>query len=425
MKHPEPGALRARLRRAGVLGAATAGGAALAGGCGGPAGPPPLVVHFRTPAPHYAQLLAGPATGDLGGAMSAEGGLLAVGDHLGGPGQAGLVDVFALSAGRLRLQAVLQPPGPSPHQGFGSSVAVGDGVILVGADQVGANGNVPGEAYMFLSGPRGWSLGQTLRAGDGSPGDAFGASAALAGATAVVGAPGHASGVGAAYVFRDAGGRWHRVAELAPGPGAGTSAFGTSVALEGGHLAVGAPYEYAGSGAVHLFSLTGEGWSTGAVLGLAPGPERADGRLGTSVAWWGARVAAGAPQAGRDHSGRVVIFSRSGRRWVRSVVLSGTDHPQSFGQSVAVAGGRLAVGAPQGFGPGQAFVFVPGSTPPAREWSAVELRGAGMTAKLASYDGFGTSVAFMPGSVVVGAPDQGPAGMLYVRPAAAAPPRRR
>ncbi|MEZ5301989.1 MAG: FG-GAP repeat protein [Verrucomicrobiales bacterium] len=120
-------------------------------------------------------------------------------------------------------------------------------------------------------------------------GDRFGGAVAISGDTVVVGALGEDSGAsgvnsvpdesassaGAAYVFVRNGGTWSQQAYLKPGNPGASDLFGTSVAVSGDTVAVGARREDGGSsgvngtpnddvpdtGAVYVFVRNGAAWS--------------------------------------------------------------------------------------------------------------------------------------------------------------------
>jgi hypothetical protein len=74
----------------------------------------------------------------------------------------------------------------------------------------------------------------------------------MSGATVVVGAPLHGKGAGEAYMFGWAAGRWREAAAMT-GPGTATGdAFGTSAAIAGATVAIGASSHDDGNGAVYL-----------------------------------------------------------------------------------------------------------------------------------------------------------------------------
>jgi hypothetical protein len=78
---------------------------------------------------------------------------------------------------------------------FSGPVAISGGTIAAGAP---VHAFSAGRAYMFAKTARGWRQVAELREPDAAPDDTFGTSLAVSGATIVVGAPGHGSG--AAYV---------------------------------------------------------------------------------------------------------------------------------------------------------------------------------------------------------------------------------
>jgi len=71
--------------------------------------------------------------------------------------------------------------------------------------------------------------------------DYFGGSVAISGTTAVVGAEGHASDAGRAYVFTKTAASWKQVAELKGSDTVADDDFGNSVAISGTTAVVGAP----------------------------------------------------------------------------------------------------------------------------------------------------------------------------------------
>ncbi len=121
---------------------------------------------------------------------------------------------------------------------FGTSVAVSGATAIVGAP---GHAGAGGLAFVFTETPTGWKQTGDLKGSDTVAGNEFGASIALSGTTAVVGAPSYGSDVGRAYVFIKTAKGWTQTAEL-KGSGIGTGAsFGKSVATSGGSVVVGAP----------------------------------------------------------------------------------------------------------------------------------------------------------------------------------------
>jgi hypothetical protein len=220
-------------------------------------------------------------------------------------------------------------------------------------------------------------------------GDAFGRSAAVDGATMVIGAPfedSSATGVGgnqadngaldsgAAYVFIRSGGTWTQQAYLkASNAGAGDQ-FGYSVAVEGDTIIVAANAEdssatgvggiqadnsAADSGAVYVFTRTAGTWTQQAYL-KASNTGAVD-QFGYSVALNGDTIAAGAVSedssaTGADGnqadnsasgSGAAYVFTRTAGVWTQQSYLkaSNTGGGDNFGQSVAMDGETIVVAA--------------------------------------------------------------------------------
>lgn len=257
-----------------------------------------------------------------------------------------------------------------------------------------------------------WIQQGELTATDGAAGDYFGQSIAVSGNTIVVGAPQHMVGSnstqGAAYVFLQTGGTWSLQAELTASDGAAFDQFGSSVAVDGNTIVVGARGRTVGSnnsqGAVYVFAQSGGTWSQQAELTAAD--SAAYNYFGNSVALSGSTIVIGAPGHGTGSNtsqGAAYVFTQSGTNWSQQAELTASDAVayDELGYSVAVSGSTALLGAPchpavGGCGPGAAYVFVEsGGT-----WS--------QQAELAASDGvpqdeFGSSVALDVSTVVVGA----------------------
>ncbi len=139
---------------------------------------------------------------------------------------------------------------------FGVSVAIDGDTVVVGAEQTYSEG--PGAAYVYRT-TDGWSTHTEIKltASDGASEDLFGHSVAIDGETVLVGAY-EADPVprdsGSAYVFRtsDGGTTYPQVAKLTAADAAAFDEFGRSVAIDGGIIVAGAPYDSGGS--VYVFS---------------------------------------------------------------------------------------------------------------------------------------------------------------------------
>jgi hypothetical protein len=160
-------------------------------------------------------------------------------------GQPGAAYVFVRSGTMWSPQAkLLADDGGAEGDGFGGSVAVAGDTAVVGAHGRADKGEWSGAAYVFVRSEATWSQQAKLLADDGAEDDRFGASVAVAGDTAVVGAPGRIDKgrwLGAAYVFVRSEATWSQQAKLLADGGAEGDNFGDSVAVAGDTDVVGAP----------------------------------------------------------------------------------------------------------------------------------------------------------------------------------------
>ena len=131
---------------------------------------------------------------------------------------------------------------------FGCSVAISGNTVVVGASGAAIGGNTAqGAAYVFVEPPTGWTnMTETakLTASDGASDAQFGTSVAMSGNTLVVGAPATSLMQGNAYVFVEPQSGWTdmtQTAELVPSDGFDNDNFGTSVSISGDTVVVGAP----------------------------------------------------------------------------------------------------------------------------------------------------------------------------------------
>ena len=267
--------------------------------------------------------------------------------------------------------------------GFGSAVGVSGTTVAVGAEGGNANDPTVGTAYIFSEPPGGWAtMTQTaeLSASDASAYDEFGSSIAVNDGTVLVGAYEDGctcnAGPGAAYLFVEPSSGWANMTEtakLTASDGKIGDLFGQSVSVSGNTAVVGASYNDNGHGAVYVFVKPTKGWSSmtqAAKLQVSKG----DG-VGGSVSIDGGTVVTGTPLAPPMDTGAAYVFLRPAGGWKNTskptlaVSVPFTFGYDYFGGSVAVSGETGVVGAyaaPSAppcnpvcqAGPGQAFVFV-------------------------------------------------------------------
>jgi hypothetical protein len=208
---------------------------------------------------------------------------------------------------------------------------------------------------------------------------------------------------------------WIQQAELTASDGGSYDHYGWSVAISGNTIVVGgvchpgtsvdcvAGYS-GGPGAAYVFAESAGTWSQQQELTASDG---APGDwFGESVAVDGSTIVVGAPhhEVGRNVSqGAAYVFVRSGTTWGQEAELTSSDGAagDKFGWSIAVDGSTVIVGAPHheigsNLGQGAAYVFAESGT----TWGqGAELRASDGAAG----DKFGWSVAVSGSTAIVGA----------------------
>ena len=266
--------------------------------------------------------------------------------------QAGAAYVFTRSSNVWTQQAYLKAPNAGTEDQFGYSVAVSGGTVAVGAPieagcavgiggDAGNNGcGLAGAVYVFRRSAGNWIHDAYVKASNTEAGDAFGSVVVLSGDTLAVAAmnegscarqingdqannkcanftrPGAAYAGGAVYVFTRLASGWVQQAYVKPSNMDPGDRFGTSLALLGDVLAVGAQAE--------------------ASCATGVNGDQSNNDCGT------------APVSGTDTAaGAAYLFARSGDAWTQQayVKASNTEPNDRFGKSVAVAERTLAVGA--------------------------------------------------------------------------------
>ncbi len=312
----------------------------------------------------------------------------------------GAAYVFIRTGGSWSQQAYLKASNPEFFDRFGYSVAISGDTLVVGApfensSATGVNGDQSdnsaansGAAYVFVRTGGTWSQRAYLKASNTDALDRFGFSVGVSGDTVVVGSPREDSAAtaingnqsnnsamdfGAAYVFLRSGGSWSQQAYLKASNSNAGDEFGSSVALSGDTVVVGAYKEDSSargvnsdqsdnsaiaSGAAYVFARIGGTWTNQAYLKASNTDQ--DDRFGSSVAVFGDTVIVGAFTEGSsatgvngnqadnsaDGAGAAYVYVRTGRAWSQQAYLkaSNTDEGDAFGASVALSGDTAVVG---------------------------------------------------------------------------------
>jgi len=251
----------------------------------------------------------------------------------------GVVDLFARVAATGAWSLVTSLTAPDPEgKLFGTSVAFGDGVLAVGAPGDG------GVVYVFEKGPSGWTLAATLAPTDGCVCDEFGSAVSLFGNLLVIGAPGN-NGLGAVYVSSRSSTGWSVPVRLLA-PSANQQRLGSSVAAGNATIIAGAPGFEDGRGAIYVFVLEPNGWHVATSV-----KGGSNSRFGTSLALLGDRLVVGAkgkgPIEGQDFD-HAFLLERHNGVWELSEAVDAVAPPtgDEFGTAVALSRSFFVVTSP-------------------------------------------------------------------------------
>ena len=277
----------------------------------------------------------------------------------------------------------------------GNTIVVGalgeeSSALGVNGDELDNTEFQAGAVYIFHRVGDNWGQQAYLKASNTDPFDAFGTSVAISQNTVVVGANRESSssmGVdgdqnnndflssGAAYVYSRLDGEWRQEAYLKASNVSSSAEFGTSVDISDNTIVVGAPSEsnsaqgvngnqFLGlapeSGAAYIFTKEGIEWTQQAYL-KASNADLAD-EFARQVSISGDSVLIGASAEmsatrgisgdetdnSTDSSGAAYLFVRMNNTWQQEAYLkaSNTDELDLFGNDVAISGNFLIVGAP-------------------------------------------------------------------------------
>lgn len=268
---------------------------------------------------------------------------------------------------------IIDPPGAvqkvfasdgTDNDSFGVAVAMEGDTAVIGAEyaDIDQYRTDKGAAYVFTRVNGIWSESQQLTASDRSNIDYFGSSVALDDDTIVVGADnadnGSTSSAGAVYVYtRSTGGIWSQQAKLVASTPVKAAHFGSSVAIDGDTILVGANGFYMNGqgvqGKAYVFTRSGNTWAQQAKLSETAGSEPEEEKFGYAVALAGDTAMVGAPYtrlSANNVKGAVHVFERSGNNWSRSQLLASgvPEENASFGNSISISGDTVVIGQASG-----------------------------------------------------------------------------
>ena len=311
------------------------------------------------------------------------------------------------------------PADAAPWDAVGSAVSIFEDTAVVGAP---GDNDGTGAVHVYRREGTGWITWveqPELTPWDGEPGDGFGTAVSVHENWIMVGSPyddhGSCADAGSVYAFQwDAHTETWELRSQLPGDDlhmTSGSLFGSSVAVEGDELIVGAP----GRNRIYTFAFdAGSGWLSETTFGYG----FADA-FGQCVAM-GADWAAAADPMDDDGVGDVHVYRRDHTGFTMWETLRAPAEAPGdyFGQSVSVFADTIIVGAPgrdedAGIDTGAAYVFrlYDGPDVGRPTW---RLEQQLTVSDAQAYDAFGHGVSIHGDYALVGAPGDGNTGSAYL-----------
>ena len=285
----------------------------------------------------------------------------------------GAAYVFVRSGSTWTQQSKLSPgAGREAHTGWG--VAVYDNTVALGSPSANAFGGGLGAVFIYARSGSTWGQQAILTTSDGGCGaffcTHFGFSVGIWRDTVIVG---NDIATATAYVFVRSGAAWSQQAKLVGAGGTALANPGSAVAVSGDTAVVGSSADESSGGSAYVFARGGTLWTQQARITASDGV--AGNAFGSSVAISGDAIVVGAVSDtvnGNQSQGSAYVFVRSGTAWrqQQKVTAPGGTVNDVFGR-VAIFNDRLLIGAP-----GSAGVSAPANEDDPISLPSARLQGA-------------------------------------------------
>ena len=265
--------------------------------------------------------------------------------------------------GTLIEVAKIQASDREKNARFGSSVAISGDYIIIGTPGWGS-----GSAYLFkINSDTNITQIAKIQASDAENDDQFGSSVAINGDYIIIGAPYEdttESNTGSAYVFKISDTSVVQIAKIQASDGGVFDYFGSSVAISEDYMAVGAPYNNSSgvdAGSAYLFKRI----SDTSIIQIANlGGVGYNDRLGIAVSINGNYIAANAVGAS---VGRTYLYKRNSdtvndiERIAFFVTDDAEDGDSYYKSSISITENYIVVGVPykeiEGQNKGSTYIF--------------------------------------------------------------------
>ncbi len=267
--------------------------------------------------------------------------------------------------------AKLTPAIPGPDDWFGSSMAMKNGVLVVGNPYADVGANAEQGSLRVFYNILGWTAQATLSHTNGQAGDWFGRAVDISGDWIIAGSPMRDSASGSVAFFERSGSQWIMRTSLGqPSPQASSYA-GNSVAIDGDHAIWGIPNRSTGDASIgwaDIGTRLGNTWTRSGTFYINPSAPLDN--AGASVGVRGDRFMMGVPGrsiSGHPGAGAIAVAIPTVNIFQQDQLMAATD-PQdgaALGRSAALGDNIIIAGAPDyddgiTVDSGAVYIFEPG-----------------------------------------------------------------
>ena len=249
------------------------------------------------------------------------------------------------------IERSFSDPSAETDAAFGHAIAIGEDTIVIGAPRCDKAGRDAGCVFVFERTDHEWTLSTRLVAPDAATADFFGSSLALQGDHLAIGAWGdddHGEKTGSVWCYEKRDGRWSMRQKIVPDRLQSRDLFGSALLFHGHELLISAPGTREDRGAVYVFTGRTGRWELIDRINDPSGD--AGDRFGSSLSASEGLLVIGSPEHRADvrADGMITLHRRSHWGWSlidrhRATSEQG-EQSMRFGFNVSVDKGVIIVG---------------------------------------------------------------------------------
>jgi len=286
----------------------------------------------------------------FGNAVSISGELLVISAENKQNGKHGVAYVYQRQGDSWFQQAELINANSSSNDKFASTISISENYIAIGSP--GFSASNAGAVHIFKSTASGWVEDIVITPASSFKSANFGSSVMLSDEYLIIGDDDHGRAhEGSAYIYKQKEGIWSKQASLKGGDVTKSANFATSIAISKDYAVIGAKSEnnplikkHKKSGAVYVYKRTGKLWNSQTKL-LATDAQQG-GNFGSSVAISGDYLLIGA-ESNNSSKGSSYLFQNINDVWTEIFKFEADDAKQqdNFGHAVAIEQDHIVIGA--------------------------------------------------------------------------------